>query len=194
MTNPSSLLMKKEIPGEVLEDMVTQAKAGNATGLSELCEYIYGRIYTFVYYRVNHREDAEDLTGDIVMKIIKALDRQRGNFHAWMYRIARNAIIDFYRKRGVRKEVSLMDLHDEPVDERSRIDSGILTQDKLRQGMKELTAEQQEVIILKFIEGYSNEEVATRLKKSVGAVKLLQFRAIRALRKYLRKRGYEIKN
>ncbi|UCC12221.1 MAG: RNA polymerase sigma factor [candidate division WOR-3 bacterium] len=186
--------MKKELPGEVLNDMVAQAKDGNDASLSELCEYIYGRIYSFVYYRVNHREDAEDLTGDIVMKIIRSLDRQKGNFHAWMYRIARNVVIDFYRRRGVRKEVSLADVHDEPVDERSRIGDGVLTRDKLRQGLKELTAEQQEVIILRFIEEYSTEEVAARMKKSVGAVKLLQFRAIRALRRYLRKKGYEIKS
>jgi RNA polymerase sigma-70 factor (ECF subfamily) len=186
--------MKKEIPGEVFEDMVTRAKKGNDASLSELCEYIYGRIYSFVYYRVNHREDAEDLTGDIVMKIIRSLDRQRGNFHAWMYRIARNAIIDFYRRRGMRREVSWNDVHDEPADERSHIGDEVLTRDKLRQGLKELTAAQQEVIILRFIEGYSNDEVATRMKKSVGAVKLLQFRAVRALRKYLRKKGYEIKD
>ncbi len=186
--------MKKEIPGEVLNEMVSRAKEGNDVSLSELCEYIYGRIYSFVYYRVNHREDAEDLAGDIVVKIIRSLDRQKGNFHAWMYRIARNAVIDFYRRRGVRREVSLADVHDEPVDERSRIGDEVLTQDKLRQGLKELTAEQQEVIVLRFIEGYSIEEVATRMKKSIGAVKLLQYRAIRALRKYLRKKGYEIKS
>ena len=185
--------MKKEISREVLEETVKRARKGDDDALTQLCEYIYGRIYSFVYYRVNHREDAEDLTGDVVVKIIRSLERQKGNFHAWMYRIARNALIDFYRRRGVRKEVSLANVHNEPVDERSGIDDGMLTQDKLRQGLKELTIEQQEVIMLKFIEGYSNEEVAARLKKSVGAVKLLQFRAIRALRKYLRKKGYEIK-
>jgi RNA polymerase sigma-70 factor (ECF subfamily) len=128
------------------------------------------------------------------MKIIKALKRQKGDFHAWMYRIARNAVIDFYRRRAVRKEVSLIDVYEEPVDDRARMGNGILTLDKLRQGLKGLTTDQQEVILLRFIDGYTNEEVATRMKKTVGAVKLLQFRALRALRKYLRSRGYEIKN
>jgi len=186
--------MKKEIPDEILYDLVTRAKNKDDEALSALCEYIYGRVYGFVYFRVNHREDTEDLTGDIVMKIIKALDRQKGNFHAWMYRIARNAVIDFYRRRGVRKEVSLTDMYDEPVDERARINENILTQEKLRLGLRALTADQQEVIVLRFIEGYTNEEVAARMKKTIGAVKLLQFRALRALRKYFRNKGYEIKH
>jgi RNA polymerase sigma-70 factor (ECF subfamily) len=69
-----------------------------------------------------------------------------------------------------------------------------LTKERLRKGMHKLTEEQRQVIILKFIEGYSNSEVAEYMGKSVGAVKVLQFRALRALRGYFKKRGYESKD
>jgi RNA polymerase sigma-70 factor (ECF subfamily) len=69
-----------------------------------------------------------------------------------------------------------------------------MTKEKLRKGLEQLTDEQRQVIILKFIEGYANREIAEIVGKSVGAVKVLQFRALRALRAYFLRRGYEAKD
>jgi RNA polymerase sigma-70 factor (ECF subfamily) len=144
-----------------------------------------------LYYRVPQPEDAEDLTSEVVLKIIKALKQQRGNFHAWIYRIARNRLVDFYRHRAVRSEVSMRDVPQKELSRSDDFKKQIMTKEKLRKGLDQLTDEQRQVIILKFIEGYANQEVAKILGKSVGAVKVLQFRALRGLREYFARRGYE---
>ncbi len=194
MREYSSLLMKREISNGELAKIIGGAKRDDADSMEKLCVYVYPRVYRYIYYRVNHHENAEDLTSEVVLKIVQALKKQRGNFRAWMYKIARNAVIDFYRRRGVRSEVSLSDMPGELPDESAAFSERVLTQEKLRRGLHHLTEEQKQVILLKFIEGYSNDDVANIMGKSIGAVKVLQFRALRSLREYFRKKGYEIKD
>lgn len=182
--------MKKDIGREELAAILRQAKAGEKDALAELCTYVYGHIYTFLYYRVSRPEDAEDLTSEVVLRVVKALKRQRGNFHAWIYRIARNRLIDFYRKRGVRSEVSIGDVPERELTRSEDFSKQVMIKEKLRKGLQHLTDEQRQVVILKFIEGYTNGEVAEIVGKSVGAVKVLQYRALRALREYFTRRGY----
>jgi RNA polymerase sigma-70 factor (ECF subfamily) len=191
MRTHSSLLLKKEISEGDLAQIIAKAKKGDADSLARLSEYIYARLYSYVYYRVNHKEDAEDITSEVVLKIIKALENQRGNFHAWIYRIAANAVIDFYRRRAVRSEVSLSDMRGEIADTTPHFSKQILTQKHLREALNHITDEQRQVILLRFIEEYDNEETAKIMGKSVGAVKVLQYRALRSLRKYFEKKGYK---
>lgn len=180
-----SLLVKDTIDDETLKDIVRNAKKSDEKALSDLARYVYSRIYGYIYYRVNHREDTEDLTSEVVLKAMRALRTQHGNFNAWLYKIAKNAIIDFYRRRGVRSEVSLSDLNHEIPDDATRVSEIVLTKERLRKGLQYLTEEQRQVILLKFIEGYTNKEIAQIIGKSTGAVKLLQFRALKSLRAVL---------
>jgi RNA polymerase sigma-70 factor (ECF subfamily) len=191
MTHTSSLFLRRDICRDELSALIRQAKHDDEAAVEELCAYVYAHIYAFLYYRVSQPEDAEDLTSEVVLKIIKALKQQRGNFHAWMYRIARNRLIDYYRQRAVRSEVSMNDIQPKEISKSDDFSKRIMTKEKLRIGLEQLTDEQRQVIILKFIEGYANQEVADIVGKSVGAVKVLQFRALRALRAYFARRGYE---
>ncbi|MGD9380184.1 MAG: sigma-70 family RNA polymerase sigma factor [candidate division WOR-3 bacterium] len=194
MTDTSSLFLRRDICQNELDELVKQAKHDEGDAVSRLCTYTYAHVYAFLYYRVPRPEDAEDLTSEVVLKIIKALKKQRGNFHAWMYRIARNRLIDFYRQRAVRAEVSMREVAPKELSKDDGFSKHIMTKEKLRKGLDQLTDEQRQVIILKFIEGYANREVAEIVGKSVGAVKVLQFRALRSLREYFARRGYEAKD
>ena len=194
MADISSLFSKRELHRDELVELIRKAKHSDEAALAELCSYVYGHVYAFLYYRVARPEDAEDLTSEVVLRIIKALKRQRGNFYAWMYRIARNRLIDFYRQRAVRSEVSLAEVTQKELNKSVDFSRRIMTKEKLRKGLEHLTDEQKQVIILKFIEGYTNPEVAKIVGKSVGAVKVLQFRALKALREYFSRRGYEEEN
>lgn len=120
--------------------------------------------------------------------MVKSIKNQRGAFEPWLYRIATNALIDYYMCKGARKETKLSNKIEAifPVLENER-DDNILTQDKLKKVMKKLTPDQQQMITLKFIEGYNNAKVAQILNKSIGAVKALQFRAISTLKDFLRR-------
>ena len=81
----------------------------------------------------------------------------------------------------------------EVADEKSGLAYDILRREKIKEALTRLTKEQAEVINLKFIQEHDNEEVAIIMGKSVGAVKLLQFRALKSLKEYFRKKGYETK-
>lgn len=191
MTETSSLFLRRDIGQDELNELIKQAKQDEEAAVSRLCAYTYAHVYAFLYYRVARPEDAEDLTSEVVLKIIKALKKQRGNFHAWMYRIARNRLVDFYRQRAVRAEVSINDVAPKELSKNDDFSRQIMNKEKLRKGLERLTDEQRQVVILKFIEGYANREIAEIVGKSVGAVKVLQFRALRALREYFVRRGYE---
>ena len=182
-----SLLLRQELDDEQLHTIIAEAKKSNEDALTQLTKYIYSRIYSYIYYRVNHQEDTEDLTSESVLKAMRALKKQHGNFNAWIYRIAKNTVIDFYRRRGVRKEISLSEMSHEIPDDKTPVHKSVMTKEKLRKGMKILTEDQKRVIILKFIEGYKNPEIAKIIGKSVGAVKLLQFRALQSLKKFFTK-------
>jgi len=145
-----------------------------------------------VYYRVRQREDAEDLTTEVILKMVKALTQQNGNFMAWVYKIAANTVIDHQRRLTSRKETSLDALKVDLPDKKDSNPKRVLTADKLKIGMAGLTPEQAEVITLRFLQENNLEETARIIGKSVGAVKVMQFRAIRALRDFFKKKGYPI--
>jgi RNA polymerase sigma-70 factor (ECF subfamily) len=180
------------IEEENLKKIIDKAKDGDDKAIEELCRYLYNKIYGYVFYRVKHREDAEDLTGEVVLKIIKNLKKQRGNFYAWIYKIASNAIIDYYRRKESGFEMSYEELPQElPADDNHK---EVLRVDRLKEAMANLTKEQADVITLRFIQEYGIKEVAQIMKKSVGAIKVLQFRALKSLRDYFKRKGYEIKD
>ena len=172
----------KDLDDEELLQLLNRAKFNDSRAVGKLCVHFYSKIYRFVYYRVNAVEDAEDLTSEVCLRVVKSIHEQKGSFYAWIFRIASNMITDHYRRRVVRSNVeSVGESIEEMVDAGSR-QSELIEQQELRQALRRLTEEQQEVIVLKFIEGYETDEIAGMLGKSAGAVRAIQFRALTALR------------
>lgn len=151
--------------------------------MPEIWDALYPKIYRYIAYRVNRKEEAEDLTSDVFLRFIETKKKPE-NIQGWLYRAAENLITDHYRRRAVRKNVTQpTDLLDTFTDAKSDSSEGLNTYD-LQRGMKNLTGEQYQVILLKFIEGYSTKEIAPIMGKSEGAIKALQFRALQALRTF----------
>nr|KXH70641.1 MAG: hypothetical protein AM324_00920 [Candidatus Thorarchaeota archaeon SMTZ1-83] len=172
----------REFKKEEIESLVDQAKDLDREPLSELCVYFYPRIYRYVYYRVRTREDAEDITSEVFVRMVKSLGTQKGSFRAWLFRIASNLVVDYYRRSARQKQMFLREKDTELLERREDHNEEFALQDRLRRGLNQLTDEQQQVITLKFVEGYNNSEIADMLGKSAGAVKALQFRALTRLR------------
>ncbi len=173
-------------------EVINKAKNGDESALESLCKYLFANIYGYVFYRVKHEEDAEEITSEVVLRIVRNLRAQKGNFYAWIYKIARNAVIDHFRKTSTKQELSYDELQTELSINGHKKD--ILKMDRLKEAIGHLTKEQGDVITLKFIQEYNNSEIARIMGKSVGAIKVLQYRALKALREYFRKKGYEIKD
>jgi RNA polymerase sigma-70 factor (ECF subfamily) len=169
--------------------LVERAQHGDRDALEELYLLHFDRIYSYLHLSVGNRHDAEDLTTQTFLKMLEAIGRfrwQSAPFSAWLFRIAHNLAMDHFRAR---RRVQTEDEVPEPAgSEESSAEEQAL--DSLgRAGMLELiellSAEQRQVLTLKFLFGFVNAEVAGILGKSEGAVKSLQHRALGSLEKQL---------
>jgi RNA polymerase sigma-70 factor (ECF subfamily) len=173
----------REMTKEEITALVEKAKKNNCEALSKLSRYYYPKIYRHMLYKVSNREDAEDLTSEVFVRMVKSLPKQRGSFKAWLYRIANNLAIDYYRKKSRSKEVSLVEDFEDHTSVQDDKTEKIIEREDLNRAIRALPDEQRQTILLKFMEGYRNQEIADILGKTVGAVKALQFRALSTLKK-----------
>lgn len=188
---PNSQESAAVTPIEQDEDaaLAVRASRGDVAAFGRLYDRHVEAIYRYVYYRVRDDAEAEDLTSDVFMRALRAITRYepRQAFLAWLYRIARNAVIDRARRGG--RQVSFEDALEHPgVDRIVEPDSELLSRsdsDMLRTALGKLTPLQQEVIVLRFLEGYSTQEIARIVGKREGTVRGIQFRAIGALRQLI---------
>ena len=169
------------------QTLVLRSQAGDQDAFACLYDTYIERIYRYVYFRVADEDVAEDITSQVFLKSWEKLASfQVGPtpFIAWLYRIAHNAVIDYYRTRKVAlpleqataAEIGRTDGTDEKLDRQ-------FEGQQLRVALAQLTAEQQQVMILKFIMGFSTCQIAQQLGKQQGAIRALQMRALKGLAK-----------
>ncbi len=166
--------------------LVRAAKSGDASAFGELYERYRDAIYRYCLSRTGTAHDAEDLTSDVFVKALHSIDRyqERGlPFVAFLYRIARNAAID--RSRTLKQPLSVDELVTQPASRQNVEADAMLAVDRsiLLAALTKLKTEHRDVIVMRFIEGYSALEVAAALGKTEGAVRTLQHRALERLRK-----------
>ncbi len=169
--------------------LVSRSQQGDSEAFGDLYVRYLDSIYRYIYYRVGNREEAEDLTESVFLKAWKAIDnyQQRGlPFQAWLYRIARNVVIDSHRKPKAQM-VDIETQYDLP-DTSVRVEQQVADKFQIKHVLdvvRELEPLQQEVLTLRFLSGMNHKEVASILGKQVGAVRVLQHRAVRALQRRL---------
>ena len=165
--------------------LIHYSQQGDRDAFACLYNTYLDRIHRYVYFRVFDRELAEDITALVFLRVWEHLDSfQCGKtpFAGWLYHIARNAVIDHYRTRKAvfsLEEVAPQKLsYSDEVE--YKLDLKIHSQE-LREALKELTDTQQEVLILRFIFGWTTLEIARRLDKRQGAIRAVQMRGLRRL-------------
>ncbi len=169
-------------------DVIERARRGDRAAFAELYDTYVDNVYRYLIYRVREPSDAEDLTSEVFTRAFANIHRytwQGKSFLAWLYTIARNAVTD--RRRRDRPTVDLDDAFGLAEDGPTAHDRAVHGEavDALRGAVKHLTSEQQEVLVLRFVENMSSREVAGVLGKNEGAIRALQFRALGRLRKLL---------
>lgn len=168
-----------------LEDVLKAAKSLDVDALSKLCEHYYQHILKFMHYRVG-QNDAEDLTGEVFLKVMRSIESQNGNFEAWLYRIARNTIIDRSRYRKIRPEAELNLELSSDVDESKNIEKQVGSAIDIEFALERISDEHRELIVMKFIQGLSNNDIAEATGKTPGAIRIMQFRALKAMNAILK--------
>jgi RNA polymerase sigma-70 factor (ECF subfamily) len=170
------------------ERLVAAAKHGDAMAFGRIFDIYHRPIYRFIVARTHSQADAEDLTQLVFLKALEALPRYEARgipFGGWLFRLARNAVIDHARTR--REHADLDAVLERPGTE-PEPESGILAREEteaIGQALAALTDEQREAIELRFFAGLSAREAAAVMGKQEGTVRGLQFRAIAALRRQL---------
>jgi RNA polymerase sigma-70 factor (ECF subfamily) len=168
--------------------IIEQAKqTPEAFGL--LYEKYINRIYNYIFFRVGNVKDAEDLTTHVFMKALDNIGRYRNMglpFSAWLYRIAHNQVANFHRDNSRAREISIDEMLVPPPQLKTdHPESSALKQESINQLMiliNDLNADKRELIMLKFVQKLSNEEIARALGRTEGAIKSLYHRTLLELR------------
>jgi RNA polymerase sigma-70 factor (ECF subfamily) len=191
-TEPSHSIDVPDDPLVVaLVNRVVVSRDANAFG--ELYDRYVERVYRYLYFRTGSHPEAEDLTEQVFLKAWEAIGRYRWQgrpFLAWLYRLAHNSHIDHVRTQ---KPTTSLNNDERPLDVPSpaaQVElARTLDADLLTRALGQLTPDQQQVIVMKFIEGMDNDQIAASMDKREGAIRALQMRALMSLRRVLELQG-----
>lgn len=168
--------------------LLKRAKVYDAEALAELYDRYGPRMYAYIYRRVSDAVLAEELTGELFLRVLRAIRNDQAwgdSFIGWLYRIAHNLVVDHYRRQPPVPSLSLDESLVAHDGDPAAIAEDAAGRERLRAAISRLTPDQQEVLALRFGEGLTAPEAARILEKSTGAVQALQHRAVAALRRML---------
>lgn len=181
MTGPSDS-PSDDTTGEA--DLARAAAAGDRRAFAELYERHLDAVYRYCFFRLRSPTEAEDVTADVFHRALAAMPRYepRRPFLAFLYTIARNIIVD--RARRSRPEAAFEDALDHPTDEAGPEARSIAAVEatQVREAIRQLSPLQQEVVILRFIDGRDTKEIARMLGRRESTIRGIQMRALAALR------------
>ncbi len=181
-------------PAREVWKLVERAQGGDTEAFGLIYDRYVGTVFRFIYFRVGNRQLAEDLTSDTFLRALKRIGSvtwQGRDLGAWLVTIARNLVADHFKSGRYRLEVTTGDVLDADREDRGPEGSpesvvvDHITNVTLLTAVKQLNPEQQECIVLRFLQGFSVAETAQAMNKNEGAIKALQYRAVRALNRLL---------
>ncbi len=175
-----------------LQNLLKKAQKGDREAFGYIYDHFREKIYKFIFFRVGHKELAEDILADTFVKAWQKISGVTSPkaLSGWIYQVAKNNIIDYYRIKGTTvvsiEEIAeiLPDSGTSPVD----LTNLSLEHGTLLELMTLLSSEQRAVLQYKFFEDLTNEEIASVMNKSEGSIRVLQHRAIERLRQLLRRK------
>ncbi|WP_434093929.1 sigma-70 family RNA polymerase sigma factor [Nonomuraea pusilla] len=188
----SELDVREEAPDDDIRTLVLNAKNGCTESFGTLYDRYVDLVYRYIYFRVGSHPLAEDLTSETFLRALRRISDytwQGRDFGAWLVTIARNLVTDHFKSGRYRLEVPTGEVIDVPLEGSHIPENAVVTaiiNDRVLRAVRDLNPEQQECVVLRFLHGLSLAETALIMGKKSGAIKALQFRAIRALGRALK--------
>jgi RNA polymerase sigma-70 factor, ECF subfamily len=171
-----------------VESIVDRAVAGDTEAFGRLYDIYADRIYRHIYYRTSNVDDARDLTQEVFTKawqVLPKYKRTKTPFLGWLFTISHNRVIDYYRTKKdyayLNNEINMTG----PVSSPENLLDTELTQQEVRKAILQLPEDQQQVILMSFIEGFKYDEIAAALNKTEGNIRVIIHRGLRKMREIL---------
>ncbi|MEW2359740.1 ECF subfamily RNA polymerase sigma factor, BldN family [Spirillospora sp. NPDC029432] len=186
----SSLTLDVRTAEPPFRDLALRARAGDAEAFGLLYDHYVDLVYRYVYFRVGSHPLAEDLTSETFLRALRRMPSynwQGKDFGAWLVTIARNLVADHFKSARYRLEVCTAELL-EPARTQEGPEETVLTamtNRTLLEAVRRLGSDQQECVVLRFLHGLSVAETALIMGRKSGAIKALQYRAVRSLARML---------
>ena len=177
--------MDNQVPSA--PDLLELARQFDHPALAQIYDTYSPGLYRYAMRLLGDQNLAEDCVAETFSRFLQALQAKRGPgsfLQAYLYRMAHNWIVDQYRRDPI-QTVELTEEHQDENADPEKEAGQHLRQERLRMALRKLTPDQQQVIALKYLEGWENEEIARSLNKPVGAIKSLQHRALATLQRIL---------
>jgi len=173
-----------------IRTLVRRAKNRDQEAFGALYDEYVDPIFRYVYYKVGNFAESQDLTGQTFLKAFENIDSYEMRdvaFSSWLYRIAHNLVVDYFRRESKRESVPIEEHPMVLATEGNPVETVLadMDSDRLYRAMQKLTHDQREIVVLKFIDNLSNAQVAEIMGISVGAVKSAQKRGLLALNRIL---------
>jgi RNA polymerase sigma-70 factor (ECF subfamily) len=187
----TQLAVREDVTDD-LRTLVLHAKTGDTEAFGTLYDRYVDLVYRYIYFRVGSHPLAEDLTSETFLRALRRIADftwQGRDFGAWLVTIARNLVADHFKSGRYRLEVSTGEVIDVPLEGAHIPENAVVTaiiNDRVLRAVRDLNPEQQECVVLRFLHGLSLAETALIMGKKSGAIKALQFRAIRTLARALK--------
>ena len=180
--------------GQTLDEtvLVQRAVGRDPEAFGRLYDMYVDRVYRHIYYRIGNEHDAEDLTQQVFLKAWEAIDRYRKTtspFIAWLITISHNLVVDFHRTKKDEAYLEAEVLAGDTASSPEHTAEASLEQQRLRRALLQLSGDEQQVVILRLMEGFEFAEIASLLKKKEGNVRVILHRALVKLRDILEAGG-----
>lgn len=176
------------------KELIQKASGGESSAFGLLYDRYQPAIYRFIYLKVSRREDAEDLTHQVFLSAWQTIDRftdYGAPFSSWLYRIARNKVIDHYRTQHT--PVNIETIAQEALGASDTTEQEIAIKfdiTRVMETLNSLNQEQQDIVLMRFVQELSHKEIAKAIGKTQGAVRIIQMRALKKIKKAMEK-SYE---
>jgi RNA polymerase sigma-70 factor (ECF subfamily) len=173
-------------------ELVARLKANDDEAYRQVVARFGDPLYGYIYSITGDHHLSEDVLGETYLRMVEKIDTYTfygAPFKAWLYRIAHNLAINALKRAHHLVSADVLETAAPPIDDPATTIAARLETDELRVALMELTDEQQQVVLLRFVAEQSTAEVAQTLAKTENAIKQLQFRALRSLGRLLERRG-----
>lgn len=193
-------MKSEEYSPAAIEALVLKAQNGDQDSFAVLFDIWFDRLYRYTAYRVD-AEECEDLVSEIFLKLVQYLPQYQSRagigFGAWLFKMAHNTIIDWYRKKkallGGDLETDGEDFFAKVIDDQplpNQQVNSLYDYESVYKFLKKLKPDHREVLELKFLEGFSNREIATITGKTEGNIRITQLRALKEMRQFMKREDF----